>query len=412
VFCMRVRLVLSLFLSGMASDMSAQSVTLAQMQSLALQNNPAGLEAEALTRLGHAEVSRARTWEDPSLRISSGTADPKDSGSSGRENGWEVSQDIPSPLAYRHRVRAARYAMESLEAEATLRRLELVFRVEVLYVEYAAALERRQLAAENRSGAENIFDIASRRVELGEARETERIRGVVELLRAQRSLSEAERDVAVFREALRRVVGPGLPHEFSAEPLRTSFEELPAIEVLQLRLAERNPELRAALSEAGRAAEASRAAAWGAWPDLTAGYYDNREVDKRAHGFVLGFHIPLWNAKRPEAARGRAEESLASARAKRRSIELANELDQAYREFLLGAGQARVFRERLLPAARESLRLSQLAYEEGETSFLDVLDAQRTLRETTAESVAVQRQTAIALAEIRRLTGGANEKTQ
>jgi cobalt-zinc-cadmium efflux system outer membrane protein len=412
VFCMRVRLVLSLFLSGMASDMSAQSVALTQMQSLALQNHPAGLEAEALTRLGHAEVSRARTWEDPSLRISSGTADLKDSGSSGRENGWEVSQDIPSPLAYSHRVRAARYTLESLEAEAKLRRLELAFRVEVLYVEYAAALERRQLAAENRSDAEKIFDIASRRVELGEARETERIRGEVELLRAQRALAQAERDAEVFREALRRIVGTGLPREFSAEPLRMPPEVLPGSELLQTRLAERNPELRAAFSEALRASEASRAAAWGVLPDLTAGYYDNREVDKRERGFVLSFRIPLWNAKRPEVARSRAEESLANARAKRRSIDLANELDLAYREFHLAARQAGLFRERLLPAARETLRLSRLAYEEGETSFLDLLDAQRTFRETTADSVAVQRQTAMALAEIRRLTGGANEETQ
>lgn len=409
MFCMRNRLLISLLLAGTAARISAQSVTLPQLRSLSLQNHPAAAEANALVQLGRAGIFRARTLEDPSLRFSFGNAEPREIGASGREHSWEISQEIPFFLSYRHRVRAARYAAQSFDADAQSRLLELLFRVEVLYITYAGAHERRSIAAESVSDAEKIFDLTSRRVELGEARETERIRSEVELLRARRSLADADRDAEVSREALRRTVGPGLPEQFSAEPLPAVPDPIPDLQVLQRRLEDRNPELQASRSDAARASEALRTAVWGAFPDLTASYYQSREIDKTGHGITLGFRLPLWNIRRPEVARSRADESLAKAAANRRAIELVNDLDRAYREFNLAADQVRTFLQRLLPASRESLRLSRLAYEEGETAFLELLDAQRTFRETAAESVAARREAAIALAEIRRLTGGESE---
>lgn len=398
--------VVSLFFHGVAAAGLAQSVTLEQARSLALKNHPAAMESDALVELGRAEVSRARTLDDPTLRLSAGSAEPRDAGASRSEHGWEISQEIPFPLSYGHRVRAARYAEQSFQNTAQAKRNELLFRVEVLYFTYSGELERRSLASESVSDSQKIFELTSRRVEVGESRETERIRSEVELLRAQRELAEAERDAQVSRDALQRIVGPGLPDEFSAEPLPGTHELLPDLETLRRRLEDRNPDLRSARSDALRTSEALRAARWSVVPNLTASYYDNREIDKTSQGVTLGFRIPLWNAGRSEVARSRGEQSLARAKASREAIELGSDLDRAYRGFTLASGQARTFFERLLPAARESLRLSRLGYEEGETAFMELLDAQRTFREVASESIVARRDAALALAEIRRLTGG------
>jgi cobalt-zinc-cadmium efflux system outer membrane protein len=384
----------------------AQSVGLADLQALALRNNPAGLQAEALRQLGRAEISVAKAWSDPVVEGLLGRGEPLDSEVSKEESGFQVSQELPSPIAYRHRIQAAEFGSAEREAQASARRLDLLFEVEVLYYEHAAASEGARLLAENAEGAQRVLALVSRRVEVGEARETERIRAEVELLRQERALAAARREADVTRDALMRVVGPGIPEGATIEAAWPDAGSVGDLESLRARLSARNPELSAARARVAQSAESASAAAWGAWPDLKATYYDLREIDKKAEGAKLEIGIPLWNANRPETARRRAEASIFRAELKQQEIALANDLVRAYREFRLAAEQSEIFLRRLLPAAREGLRLVELTYAEGETSFLDLLDAQRTYREAAVESVALHRDAARALASIHRLTGG------
>jgi len=59
----------------------------------------------------------------------------------------------------------------------------------------------------------------------------------------------------------------------------------------------------------------------------------------------------------------------------------------------------------LLPSAAESLRLARLLFEEGETSLLDLLDAQRTAREARREEIRARFELSVALSELQRLLG-------
>ncbi len=402
----RARVSIFCVMAGISGLASAQSLRLEDLQALALKNNPAGLQSEALRQLGRAEISVARAWSDPVVEGLIGRGEPLGTDTSKQESGFQVSQDIPSPIAYRHRIQAAEFGSAEREAQALERRLDLLFEVEVLFYDHTAAAEGARLLAENAEGAERVLALVSRRAELGEARETERIRAEVELLRQQRALASARREAEVTRAALFRIVGPGIPEGSTLEPAWPDAGSVGDLESLRARMAGRNPELSAARARVNGSAESTSAAAWGAWPDLTASYYDLREIDKKAQGAKLQIAVPLWNGNRPETARRRAEESILRAELKQQEIALGNELDRAFREFRVAAEQSGVFVQRLLPAAREGLRLVALTYEEGETSFLDLLDAQRTYREAAAESVALHRDTARALATIHRLTGG------
>ena len=403
------RLVLSFCVLGSLARVApaAETVSLGRVKALAIRSHPAGLEAEALRGLGRAEVSLARTWRDPEAELTFGEGEERNgAGASRSESGWRVSQEIPFPLSYRHRVRAARFTALSLDAEAAARRLELLFLVEVSYFDLAAATERLALLTESAQDAARIFEISSRRVELEEARESERLRAEIELLRQRRALERARADTMGLRAILRRLAGPDLPDDFGVEAQWPSPGAAQSLEALRRKLVESNPELAAARAEAGRAAESRRAAVWGVFPDLFAGGYEQRELDKKSRGFSLGLSIPLWNANRPVIARSRAEESRAEAALRVREIELQNDLDRAFRAFQQASEQAGTYGARLLPAARESLRLARLAYEEGETSFLELLDSQRTFREAVAEWIDLRREAAASFAEVRRLTGG------
>ena len=409
------RLVLSFYVFGSLARTAAaaETVSLSRVKTLAVRAHPAGLEADALRRLGRAEVSLARTWRDPEAELTFGKGEERDGmGTSRSESGWRVTQEVPSPFSYRHRVRAARFTALSLEAEAAARRLELLFAVELSYFDLAAATERLTLLTESAEDAAKIFEISSRRVEFGEARESERLRAEIELLRQRRAVERARADALGLRAVLRRLAGPDLPEDFAVEPQWPPMGPAGALEALRRKLVLSNPELAMARADSGRATETRRSAVWGVLPDLFAGAYEERELDKTSRGFSLGLSIPLWNANRPLIARSRADESRAEAALRVLEIELQNDLDRMFRSFRLASEQAETFRARLLPAARENLRLARLAYEEGETSFLELLDAQRTFREAVVEWIDLKREAASSFAEVRRLTGGMLDDVQ
>ena len=402
----RFGIVYALILVATPVASGSEVITLDELQRLALRNHPAGAGGEALRQIGRAELSLARTWSDPTVQGLIGSADPVGPEPSKGESGFEITQELPSPIAYKHRIQAAEFGVAEREAEAKALQLDVMLAVELLYFDLAAVTESARILEGNAQGAQGILEITSRRAELGEARETERIRAEIELLRIRRAAASASREVEIARESLRRTVGTGLPERFEVEPLWPGASSLGELSDLQERVATRNPELIAARARLSRTEESARAAGWQAWPDLSATYYDLDEIDKTARGALLSVRVPLWNANRPEAARQRAEASLARADVRVREIEVGNALDRAYREFRVSAEQASLFVERLLPAAAESLRLAELTYAEGESSFLELLDAQRTYREAAGELIDIRREAARALAAIHRLTGG------
>ena len=407
----RIVLYLIALLSATArsrAEAGVSLVTLADLQALALRNHPAGLEAEALQRIGTAEISVAKTWEDPVVEGSIGRGTPKPEGPSGQEWSYEVGQNLPSPIAYRHRIQSAEFGAQERNAEAAARRLDLEIAVEALFYEYSSASEAASLLKQTAEGAERVLALTTRRVELGEGRENERLRAEVELLRVRRAYAAASREAEVSRESLRRIVGPGIPETFDVAPQWPSLAATPALEDLRSKAEAANPELLAARARVSESGEASLAASWAAWPDLAASYYRTDEIDKNSHGVRLGLRVPLWNANRPEAARRKAEASFLRAELAQLEIDLGNELIRAHGELRVAAEQTDQFATRLLPTARESLRLAELTYSEGEASFLELLDAQRTYRETASELIEVRRDAARALTTLHRLTGGAH----
>ena len=78
---------------------------------------------------------------------------------------------------------------------------------------------------------------------------------------------------------------------------------------------------------------------------------------------------------------------------------LTTELQARLKELQIAGAQAALLDRELLPAAERSVGLVRLSFEEGETSLLDLLDAQRTLREIAARS---RRDPPFALARARR----------
>ena len=140
-------------------------------------------------------------------------------------------------------------------------------------------------------------------------------------------------------------------------------------------------------------------------PDLGLSLFGARELDRNSFGASIGVVLPLWNARRGDIARAEAEAQLRCADADRTRLALLTEAGTRRRDVGTTAAQALTLMRDLTPSAAESLRLARLLYEEGETSLLDLLDAQRTARDARREEIRARFELAVALLEFQRLLG-------
>lgn len=160
-----------------------------------------------------------------------------------------------------------------------------------------------------------------------------------------------------------------------------------------------------ARAEAARAASLLSNARRSRVPDLGLSLFSVKELDRDAYGGSLGIVIPLWNARRGDIARASAESMLHSAETDRVRLALLTEVEARRRDVETSAAEAATLMNELLPSAAESLRLARLLFEEGETSLLDLLDAQRTARDARREEIRARFDLAVALSELKRLLG-------
>jgi cobalt-zinc-cadmium efflux system outer membrane protein len=362
-----------------------------------LRSHPGARQVAALEAAAAADPSFSYARDRG--RLTEGT------GLSATETAFSVSQAIPWPGTFSANVRAGDRAADALRAEGAGARWELEVEARATFARVLYARVAVEIARAAEADARGLRDLTARRAELGESREADRIKAEVEWLRQQRTRRAAERAAEAAEAVLRALAVEPLPRPLELEgELARPIPPSDAAE-LRERLERSNPRLAAARAAAQREAALLSVARRARFPDLEVTWFRNEEVDKEASGFSLGLRIPLWNANRGEIARAQAASALAAAAAERALLDLTAALERARQELDVASAQAEILAREILPAATRSLELARFSYQEGETSLLDLLDAQRTFRETQREAAASRLALALALAEVQRLVG-------
>ena len=295
--------------------------------------------------------------------------------------------------------------MRAASAEAAATTLDVLFEVRRLYVEAVVAEDRAASLEDAAHDAATLRDLISRRAEIGEAAEADRLRAQVEARRAELDGRIASADREGARAELDAFVlgalGPGF-----VLTSRLAAQDLPATPVdVAGAVIESNPDLVAARARAQAAASRVTAERRARFPGLRVAAFRDSEIDKTATGGSLTFGVPLWNRNEGAVRVARAEQ-----------LEAEAELGRI--EALLRAGVSRLLardgalRERtltyddeILPAARETLAISTLALEQGEASLLPWLEARRSYLEILRASLDARRDAFLTRAELDRLLG-------
>ena len=181
-----------------------------------------------------------------------------------------------------------------------------------------------------------------------------------------------------------------------------------------------NPTLQALAFEVSRAERAVELAAKDAYPSLTLGvdYIDTAEAEAAA-GMgrppdsgkdpivaKIGLTLPVWRDKYSAARRAaQARERAALQQLRDTENELIARLEMALYGFRDAERRTALYRDDLLPRAEQSLSVTQQAFAAGETSYLDLIDAQRARLDFQLAYERARTDTAQRLAEIEMLVG-------
>lgn len=347
------------------------------------------LVREARSRSAAARSGADATAQVPNPRWEMTAGEGQTADGSLKKTEWAVTLTIPLEWAGTRgpKVDAARAAAQGADEEARLVRQEALIRLRRLFVEVAHNDRLVASLASSARQTEELARLVKRRVDSGEARPPELPRIEVEAERARLALSLAEARHRVRREQLalwlgRPVLGVALDLGRTSEP--------PPLSEVKDGLVGRQPRVRAAQARVSGSAEELRAERNQRVPTVSVGGYVLSEVDRRAVGGALGVAAPIWNWNGGGIARATATEAAESSRLEAVRIEAASSLVETWTMCTQLRDASARLRGEVIPRAELAASKVERAFQLGEASLLEVLDARRAFLEVQREALGAE----------------------
>jgi len=319
-----------------------------------------------------------------------------------------ISQQLELPLKWWARNDIASKEAQVVEMDFELARLEKIAEAKKAYGEVLTAKRQKELAIDNLALAHDFLRKAKVRFEAGDVPRIEVLRAGIEVAEAERDTLQAGKQLLLAQAKLNLLMARD-PHAPLVLTDKLAF--LPVdfdIDSLRAIMMEKHPRARALSYAVAGGRSAVRLSALNFLPNIELGV--SRQTVRGEGNFwvaEIGFDVPLWFLFRQRGELQEAKASLAQARAEQVSVrnELILGLESAYHELHVAEKQVRIYRERLLGEAEEVYRIASRSYEEGEASYLEVLEAQRTLRTTRVGYVEALFEYHSALADLEQAVG-------
>ncbi len=359
----------------------------------------------------HREAARAlvkseATPEKPLLELERARGPVGGGPLSGPEKTWSVSQQIPFPTTLLYRGRTASFAADVASAMSRRAVVEASARAREAYADLYKAERSVALLDEIVELLRRFSRVAEAKFAAGRGTQADALKAQLELTRMLNEKALASAAVVGARAMLNAAMGrdvdgplPGLAPPASPVP-SASWTELRA-----LALAE-NPGLAAAAGEAdkARAEVGMQRSQW--LPDVSLRYRRREERGVRSHDASLGLSLPLWFWKQAgEISHAAYEARFAQALSEAEKLDVLAALRGAHAWVLTESLLREVYRTTMIPQAESALRSAEAAYQADRASFLDLLDAGRSLMTVRLEAVAHEADFERALAALSRAVG-------
>lgn len=272
-------------------------------------------------------------------------------------------------------------------AELEIARRGLTAAVVSLYYSVSASENKRRLQSEALTEAQTFMDLTQKREAAREVAHADVVKAMLQQQQKQRDLTDANVAADKARLELAVLLFPD-PRTAYDTVVPSAPPPLPTRDEVNRLASTNNPEIRSALASLQASNAGVTAAKAGYLPDLALNFSYGIDAPQFAKNGPDGIHnlgysitgtldIPVWDwlstqkkIKQTEILRDAAKVNLSAAQ--RRLI--AN-LEESYAEAAAARDQLALL-DQSLSTANESLRLTKLRYSAGESTALEVVDAQ------------------------------------
>lgn len=379
----------------------AAPITLAQALVLALEGNPSIAAARREVEASEAQVLQGSLRPNPELNVQT-----EDAGRLARTSALEFGLPFETAGKREARVRAADSGRQVAVTELATRELRIRTAVLSAFFDVLAAQEQSALALDSARLAQRASEIAARRVAAGKVSPVEETRARVAEAGVRVALSQAESELRNARRRLSSLWGNPSPNFSVAEGEVERLLPLPAPGDIEQRL-ENSPLLLRAQRELERrqslvALEQARAV-----PDFKVNLGVRRSIEVSGNLATIGVQVPLpvSNRNQGNILEALRREDKARDELRATQLVLATDALQARERVEARRDEAELLRRDVLPGAQSAYEAATIGFENGKFSFLEVLDAQRTLFAAKSQYLTALANFHRALAELEGLLG-------
>jgi cobalt-zinc-cadmium efflux system outer membrane protein len=379
----------------------APALTLRAALALAAQAHPALAAAQYEVQAQDGLLLQASARPNPTLSV-----EQTGRGGAEAETIFLISQPLELGGKRQARMRAAERGRDGASAALEAQRADLHSAVLAAFFDVLVAQERLRLAQDGNELAQSATLAASRRVAAGKVSPVDETKARLAEANVRLESANASAALASARRRLSAYWTDPVPRFEKAEGDIGTLPELPDSARLG-RWREQSPALLPARSEVERRKAVAQLEQANRMPDLTVNLGSKRSGDPARNQAVLGLSIPLPLFDRNQggtlAAQRQADKAGAELAATASRLE--NELAQSVQELDAARSALALLRSDILPAAQQASDAARKGFEFGKHSFLDVLDAQRTLLQARAQYLSALSDGHRAAAAIERILG-------
>src|SRR5947209_3289706 len=384
-FCFGVTLLLvALPRRAQTSAPEQKTMTLEELQQMALQNNPTFKQSAANIQAAEGRKKQSGLYPNPT----GGYQGEQIRGGSfhGGEQGFFVQQDIVLGGKLGLNRKIFDQELKQAETEAEEQKLRVVTNVRMSYTQALAAQQALKLRQDLSKLADNAVETSHQLANVGQADAPDVLESEVEAQQAQLAVTMAEQNRQRVWKALAAVVGnPRL----ALMNLEGKLEDTPPINADELveKIVNESPAVRIAELGVKRAEVALARAKREPIPDLQlrGGMQQNGELlsNGRAvglQGFAdVGVRLPIFDRNQGNIAAAKADEERAKREVERVKLVLRERATSVVQNYTFAQTAVDRYKNQMIPRAQKAYEMYTKKYQEMAAAYQQVLIAQRTL---------------------------------
>lgn len=363
----------------------AATLTLEELQQIALENNPTLAQATANIRSAEGRKKQSGLYPNPTVGYQGEQIRGGSQG--GGEQGFFIQQNIVLGGKLGLNRKVFEQERKQAQAEADEQKLRVLSNVRMSYVQALAAQETLELRRNLSKLAQDAVETSHQLANVGQADAPDVLESEVEAQQAELAVTMAEQNQQRVWKQLAAVVGK---HDLPITKLSGSLEDIPQVNTDELlaRILAESPAVKIANLGVSKAEAALVRAKREPIPDLQlrGGLEQNRELSELSgrriglQGFAdVGVQIPIFNRNQGNVESDKADLERARHEVERVRLLLRERAAAVVQNYVTSQNAVQRYKNQMIPRARQAYEMYMKKYHEMAAAYPQALIAQRTL---------------------------------